>query len=125
MGIKYDSNKYNGITYKQYRKAYQRWKQAISRGHDVPLQLFLNSPMVKLHKAKPRAYYYAKCQLQLALATPKWVDVEAISNFYANRPEGYEVDHIEPINGELACGLHVPWNLQYLPATQNRKKSNK
>ena len=58
-------------------------------------------------------------------ATPKWADLEAIKEFYMNCPPGYHVDHIIPLNHPDICGLHVLENLQYLPAIENLKKSNK
>lgn len=55
---------------------------------------------------------------------PKWVDNKELREIYNNCPEGYQVDHIIPVNGKNVCGLHVPSNLQYLTEKENRLKSN-
>jgi hypothetical protein len=64
-------------------------------------------------------YFYKR-----KVATPPWANLDKIKDIYANRPEGYHVDHIIPLNGELVSGLHVENNLQYLKATENLQKSN-
>ncbi len=57
--------------------------------------------------------------------TPAWADLAAIKAFYEACPEGYEVDHIYPLNGKDVCGLHVLGNLQYLTQFENRSKGSK
>lgn len=54
-----------------------------------------------------------------------WTDMELISKFYKECPEGYHVDHIVPLQGALVSGLHVHTNLQYLTAEDNISKHNK
>lgn len=62
---------------------------------------------------------------QLRVATPKWGDKSAVNRFLDGCPEGHHIDHIVPLRGESVCGLHVLENLQYLPAQENLRKSNK
>jgi hypothetical protein len=57
--------------------------------------------------------------------TPSWSDRELIDLIYSDCPDGYHVDHIEPIKGETVSGLHTAANLQYLTASQNKSKGNR
>ena len=66
-----------------------------------------------------------KRQKRIKVATPLWSDFDSIKSFYNNRPEGYHVDHIIPLQSNIVCGLHVLGNLQYLSASENIRKSNK
>lgn len=80
------------------------------------------------------AYRAARRSMKM-MATPAWLtesQVSAMRTVYDHARdctlvtgERYEVDHIVPIKGKHVCGLHVPWNLQVLPMSENRKKSNK
>lgn len=66
---------------------------------------------------------------------PPWLTEEhrqKIEEFYVvaaylrqSTGEDWHVDHIVPLCGKKVNGLHVPWNLQVLPADLNRKKGNK
>lgn len=61
----------------------------------------------------------------LRQATPPWVDRKALAAVWRDRPDGMQVDHIIPINGETVSGINVPWNLQYLTPAENARKGNK
>lgn len=65
-------------------------------------------------------------------ATVKFADEKAIKTVYkaANMlqtatGQEYHVDHIDPLQNDLVCGLHIASNLQVLPASVNMSKSNK
>jgi hypothetical protein len=80
-------------------------------------------------------YYSAKRKAQKIHATPSWLsdkDFEEIKELYIIAQmfrlytgQEYHVDHIIPLQNKSVCGLHVPWNLQVIPAVENFKKSNK
>lgn len=58
-------------------------------------------------------------------ALPPWANRAEILRFYeAARAAGGEVDHIVPLRSPLVCGLHCEFNLQVLPRSENRAKSN-
>jgi hypothetical protein len=90
------------------------------------------------HYAKNANYYKMKAMFRkdsVKRATPPWLSPEQKSQIefvYSHAKdcqivtgEVYHVDHIVPLQGEAVCGLHVPWNLQVLPAEVNVRKSNR
>lgn len=67
-------------------------------------------------------------------ATPEWLnsghmaEIEGMylyAQIFSQIGEQLHVDHIVPLQGENVCGLHAPWNLQVIPASENLSKSNK
>lgn len=88
------------------REATRKWQK------NNPDRVRLKARMRKrrLREATPRAL-------------PQSIRAE-IYKIYAECPEGMEVDHVVPLQGVLVCGLHVPWNLQYLAPGPNKAKDN-
>ena len=91
----------------------------------------------KEYYQKNKHYYINKSRLRakkILQAKPKWLTEEhkfLIDEIYATRDlrnkvtgVAHHVDHIVPLKGKNCCGLHVPWNLQVIPASENLAKSN-
>jgi hypothetical protein len=86
------------------------------------------------NRAKVNSYNSYRRALELQ-ATPKWLTASHKLHmeckyslavmFSKYTKEQHHVDHIVPLNGKTVCGLHVPWNLRVIPATENLRKSNK
>lgn len=119
----YDKQRWNG---ERREKALQRLGSAYRKNKNHWAKKHKEWAQKNKHKINA---IQAKRRSAKLNATPNWL---TISDFLAIR-EMYKiaanfnehVDHIVPLQGKDVCGLHVPWNLQTLPAIQNLKKGNR
>ena len=65
-------------------------------------------------------------------ATPSWANHDKIKAIFKEAKTlskatgiNYHVDHIDPLQSKLVCGLHVETNLQLLSSQENVSNSNK
>ncbi len=126
----------NGSTYKVYRSQCRTCRNnraalfRASQEGQATAKAYRKSPAGKARAKKQRALRMKRSRQ----ATPKWLTPEQrkqIVDIYEHMRdcrvvtgEDYHVDHIVPLRGENVCGLHVPWNLQVLPADVNISKSH-
>jgi hypothetical protein len=90
----------------------------------------------RLRQSNPEAYarrthLWAKRRAARERATPPWYDDAKVKAIYLQaarmRRAGFDVhvDHIIPLRGDLACGLHVHNNLRIIGAKENISKGAK
>ena len=116
-----ESGRYDAY-YAEYRKNHKGITREYDKAYRALNRYKRNSTEAKRHANKLNA-------------TPPWLtekhflDIKAV--YFQARDcqivtgESYHVDHIVPLQGKNVCGLHVPWNLQVLPAEVNIRKNNR
>lgn len=115
----------------QYRKVYNKENKDKARVYRLEYckknKDIISEKKKAYNRKNPKraSAWWAKRYAAKLNRTPPWADLEAIQKFYEACPEGYEVDHIIPLQGKEVSGLHVLENLQYLTREENRQKSNK
>lgn len=97
--------------YQEYNRSYQKLNKASLRE---------NSARRRASEKNASPPWLTEDQLK-EMKDIYWlaVDLKAVTG------ENYHVDHIVPLQGKNVCGLHVPWNLQVLPADINIGKGNR
>lgn len=120
----YEANKEELLAYgKEHRKTYDPLHK------DERNEYHRNRRFTHPEKYRARR---AKRRCAEANAIPPWVDYNEIEKVYYNakvleKQDGIKrhVDHIDPIQSDLICGLHVSGNLQILTDAENCSKGNK
>lgn len=96
----------NQTRFAEKRKEYSRWYAAM-----YPEKLRERASKRRAIKAK---------------AIPGWANLDEIKKIHLlAREQGFEVDHIVPLNSRFVCGLHCESNLQLLPRIENIRKGNR
>ena len=88
----------------------------------------------KRHAGKVNAQNALRAKKKLC-RTPRWLTaddlwiIEQAYDLAKQRTElfgfSWHVDHVIPLQGKKVSGLHVPTNLQVIPAVENLRKLNK
>lgn len=116
---------------KEAKKLYQRNRRL--NPDAVKKERLWESQYAKQHPEK-FAMKTRKRKIAKLNRTPFWLndgqlfEMQSIYKYCASlRAVGldYEVDHIIPLQGKTVSGLHAPWNLQVITASENASKGNR
>lgn len=133
---KYYSEKRDGLLRKQKESESRKKREAERYKRDRKRILKVRNAYIRSPSGKAVRNRNARARFnRMKNAQPNWLSpkqIKEMDDIYwlaqdlkIVTGEVYHVDHIVPLRGTNICGLHVPWNLQILPADLNIRKSNK
>ena len=127
-----------------YKQAYHQLsevkeaKKLYQRGRRLNPKVVKKERLWEAHYAKQHPEKFAMKTRKRKIAklnrTPFWLndgqllEMQSVYKYCASlRAVGldYEVDHIIPLQGKTVSGLHAPWNLQVITASENASKGNR
>jgi hypothetical protein len=123
--------------YKEYKERTKEYQENYRKEYYAKHKEKDNESNRRWHKENKDAAAALRAKRRAAKLkrTPKWLtkeDYEKIKSIYAlavflneTTDNEWHVDHIIPLQGKLVSGLHVPDNLQVIPARENLIKKNK
>jgi hypothetical protein len=119
---------------KKTKYFYETWRSPEQYDLWMKNMKYVQQNWAKRNKGKVNAKSMKRFSSKI-LRTPPWLTTKQlleIQDFYIRAKiaedftgEKWHVDHIIPLRGKTVSGLHVPWNLQLLPALKNISKGNK
>ena len=120
---KYRSTEKGKITNRKASAKYDNTEQGRTSKKLRNQRYFATERGKAVNRAKVAKYKAAKLQ-----RIPVWMTKDELNMmrlFYVKCPQGFDVDHIVPLQGRNVSGLHVLSNLQYLTKEENGRKANK
>ena len=120
---RYRSTEKGKITNRRASAKYDKTEQGRTSKKLRNQRYFATERGKAVNRAKVAKYKAAKLQ-----RIPVWMTKDELNMmrlFYIKCPQGFDVDHIVPLQGRNVSGLHVLSNLQYLTKEENGRKANK